>query len=83
MQDWCAHDLVIRAVDCRAITTGQVPDVVQEWREPSHSEFRPRNPWSLFNSFTEVYKSQSPNMLTLARSEALHGLCDGAAGLAN
>ena len=59
-----------------------MPDVVQEWREPSHSEFRPRNLWSLFNAFTEVYKTQSP-MLTLARSEALHGLCDGAVGLAN
>ena len=80
VQDWRAHDLVIRAVDCRAITTSQVPDVVQEWREPSHREFRPRNLWSWFNAHTEVYKSQSP-MLTLARSEALHGLCDGAVGL--
>ena len=35
-------------------------------------------PPSLFNAITEVYKSQSP-MLTLARSEALHDLCDGAA----
>ena len=84
VEDWRAHDLVIRAVDCRAITTSQVQDVVQdvvqEWREPSHHEFRPRNVWSLFNTFTEVYKSQSPN-LTLARSKALHGLCDGAVGL--
>ena len=42
----------------------------------------PRNLWSLFNAFTEVYKTQSQN-LTLARSEALHDLCDGAVGLAN
>jgi hypothetical protein len=80
VQDWVAHDLIIRAVDCRAITPMQVPDVVQEWREPSHREFRPRNLWSLFNAFTEVYKSQSPN-LTLGRSEALHGLCNGVVGL--
>ena len=33
VQDRRAHDLVIRAVDCRAITTGQMPDVVQEWLE--------------------------------------------------
>ena len=76
------YDFVIRAVDCRAITPGQVPDMVKEWREPSHSEFRPRNLWSLLDAFTEVYKSQSPN-LTPARSGALHGLCDGAVGLAN
>ncbi|MGI9242048.1 MAG: hypothetical protein ACR2RV_14690 [Verrucomicrobiales bacterium] len=28
--DWRAHDLVVRAVDCLAITTSRVPDVVQE-----------------------------------------------------
>lgn len=39
--DWQAHDLVIRAVDCRAITTSQVPDVVQEWREPNHRDSAP------------------------------------------
>ena len=82
MQDWRVHDRVIRAVDCRAITTSQVPDVVQDWHEPSHSEFRPRNLWSLFNAFTEVYKSQSP-MLTLAHSEGLHDLCDGTVGQSN
>jgi hypothetical protein len=80
VQDWRAHDLVIRAVDCRAITTSQVPDVLQEWREPSHREFRPRNLWSLFNAFTEAYKGQNP-AITMHRSEALHGLCDGAVGL--
>ncbi len=82
IQDWSAHDLIIRAVDCRAITPSQVPEVVQEWREPSHQEFRPRTLWSLFNAFTEAYKGQNPN-ITLNRSEALHGLCDGIVGLAN
>lgn len=80
--DWAAHDLVIRAMDCGAITPSQVPDVVLEWREPSHDEFQSRNLWSLFNAFTETYKGQNPN-LTLVRSEALHGLCDGIVGLAN
>jgi hypothetical protein len=46
VQDWRVRDLIICAVDCRAITTSQVPDVVQEWREPSHRERRPRNLWS-------------------------------------
>jgi hypothetical protein len=27
----------------------------------SHREFRPRNLWSLFNAFTEVYKITSPS----------------------
>jgi hypothetical protein len=58
VQDWRPHDLVIRAVDCRAITRSQVPGLVQEWRKPSHREFCPRNLWSLFNAFTEIHKSQ-------------------------
>jgi hypothetical protein len=37
VQDWRAHDLVILAVDCRAITASQVPEVLQEWREPNHA----------------------------------------------
>ena len=82
LRDSRAHDLIIRALDCRAITNSQVPSVVQEWREPSHQEFRPRTLWSLFNAVTEVYKTQNPN-LTLPRSEALHGLCDGVVGFVN
>ena len=82
VQDWRAHDLIIRAVDCRAITTSQVPQVVAEWRNPSHRAFRPRNLWSLFNAFTEAYKGQNP-AITVTRSQALHGLCDGMVGLAS
>ena len=82
IQDWRAHDFVVRAMDCGAITPSQVPGVIHEWREPSHREFRPRNLWSLFNAFTEVYKSQNPS-LTMTRSETLHGLCDGMVGLTN
>jgi hypothetical protein len=78
--DWQAHDLIIRAVDCRAITTSQVPKVVDEWRNPEHDEFKGRNLWSLFNAFTEAYKVQNPS-ITMHRSEALHGLCDGVVGL--
>jgi hypothetical protein len=77
--DWQAHDLIIRAVDCRAITTSQVPKVVDEWRNPEHEEFKGRNLWSLFNAFTEAYKGQNPST-TMHRSEALHGLCDGVVG---
>ena len=78
--DWLAHDLVIRAVDCDAVTTTQVPEVLREWRTPSHEAFEPRNAWSLFNAFTEIYKTMNPHT-TLQRGEALHGLFDGVVGL--
>lgn len=80
MPDWAAHDLVVRAVDCRAITTTQIPHVLEEWRKPSHPEFKPRNAWSLFNAFTEVQKRINPHH-ALTRGEALHGLFDAATGL--
>jgi hypothetical protein len=76
-----AHDLVIKATDCRAITTSQIPGVLANWREPQYEEFRPRTAWSLFNAFTEVFKDINPHT-AIARGDALHGLFDGAAGVA-
>jgi len=76
-----AHDLVIRAVDCQAITPSQIPDVLDQWRHPAHEAFRPRSLWSLFNAFTEVHKTVNPHT-SLRRGEALHGLFDAAADLA-
>jgi len=80
LTDSRAHDLVIRATDCRAITPSQIPEVLGHWRRPEHEEFRPRNAWSLFNACTEAYKSANPHT-AIVRCEALHGLFDGAAGV--
>ena len=80
MPDWSAHDLVVRAVDCKAITPTQIPQVLHEWRHPRHPEFQPRTAWSLFNAFTEVHKRVNPHA-ALPRGEALHGLFDAAVGL--
>ena len=76
-----AHDIVIRAVDCAAITPAQIPDVLLEWRKPSHEEFSARNAFSLWNAFTEVFKSVNPHT-ALRRGEALHGLFDAETGVA-
>jgi hypothetical protein len=80
LNDPQAHDLVIKAIDCRAITTSQVPQILGEWRKPQHEDFRPRNAWSLFNACTETHKGLNPHT-TAARSQALHGLFDGLVGL--
>lgn len=74
--------LIVRALDCRAITATQVPKVLSEWREPTHREFQRRNVWSLFNAVTETHKELNPH-IAARRSEALHGLCDTTVGLAN
>ena len=80
LTDTGAHDLVVKAIDCRAITPTQLPDVLKEWREPEHEDFRPRNAWSLFNACTEVFKGTNLHTV-VARSQALHGLFDGLVGL--
>jgi hypothetical protein len=50
------HDLVIRAIDERAIGLRDLPKVLDAWRNPPHAEFAPRTAWSLTNAFTEVAK---------------------------
>jgi hypothetical protein len=80
LEDGEAHDLIVRAIDCRAITNAQMPAVLNEWRNPRHEEFRPRTAWSLFNAVTESHKPLNPHC-ALRRGEALHGLFDRFLGL--
>jgi hypothetical protein len=77
-----AHDIIIRAVDCAAITSAQIPDVLLQWRKPTHESFEPRNAFSLWNAFTEVFKTVNPHT-ALRRGEALHGLFDAEVALAS
>lgn len=80
IDDVNAHDIIIRATDVRALPPSQIPAVLQEWRKPQHAEFEESNLWSLFNSFTQVLKESSLNILP-KRTEALHGLLDSYVGL--
>jgi hypothetical protein len=75
IDDVRAHDIVVRAYDLKAITLSQVPHVLNEWRHPRHDEFRIRNVWSLFNSFTEVMKSTALYELP-RRTIRLQGVLD-------
>jgi len=77
-----AHDIIIRAVDCAAITPAQIPDVLMQWRKPAHEAFQPRNAFSLWNAFTGVFKTVNPHT-ALRRGEALHGLFDAEVALAS
>jgi hypothetical protein len=80
VDDARAHDLIVRAIDARVISTTQLPKVIHEWREPRHPEFGEGNAWLLFNSFTEVLKEVNPFDLP-RRTQALHGLFDHQVGL--
>ncbi|HZU35412.1 MAG TPA: DUF932 domain-containing protein [Gemmataceae bacterium] len=76
-----ANDLLIQALDARVVPVTRLPDVLQEWREPRHPEFR-QGPtaWRLFNAFTEILKGRLEELPR--RTQALHGLMDTACGLA-
>lgn len=69
------HDILVRAVDGKVMANSYIPKVLNEWRNPRHPEFEDRNAWSLFNGFTEVFKSTNPLDLT-QRTMRLHGLFD-------
>jgi hypothetical protein len=79
--DGQAHDLLVRAVDARVLPPTKLPNVLREWRQSRHSEFRrSQTAWRLFNGFTEVLKGQLERLPK--QTQALHGLLDAACGLA-
>jgi hypothetical protein len=80
LNDAAAHDLTIRALDSGVICASKIPEVLKEWREPSHEAFRPRTAWSWFNSVTENLKDALH--LLPKRSQALYRLCDDFVGVA-
>jgi hypothetical protein len=81
LNDHQAHDFIIQALDARIVPVTKIPDVLQEWREPRHPEFREgKSAWRLFNAFTEALKGNLDYLPR--RTQALHGLMDAACGLA-
>ena len=75
----CAS-VVGEALDAQVVPVTRVPDVLKEWREPRHLEFRQgKTGWRLFNAFTEVLKGHWECLPK--RTQALHGLLDAACGL--
>lgn len=79
ISDAHAHDIVIRALRARVINVQRVDDVVEQWYEPNHDEFKPRTAWSLFNGFTEALKGSGADLQP--RTIKLHGLMDSVVGL--
>lgn len=79
IDDWDAHDMVIRSVDYGIIPNQAIPQVLEQWRKPAHIEFQDRTMWSLFNAFTEVSK-RFPISELAKRTVKLHGMMDGLVG---
>lgn len=83
MSDTEAHDFIVRSLDQKVIKTTYLPDVVREWRNPSHPEFaKERNAWRLFNGYTEAMK-QAPVFDRPRATMALHQMMDSFCGVGN
>jgi hypothetical protein len=77
------HDFLVRAVDSRVLPITRLTEVLKNWREPPHPEFKERTAWSLFNAFSESWKERGRNLHELPKvSQALHGMMDSFCGLA-
>ncbi len=81
LSDADAHDLTIKALDTGVICSSRIPDVLHEWREPQHEEFRTRTAWSYFNAVTETLKG-ALHVLP-KRTQRLYQLCDDYVGVYN
>lgn len=70
-----AHDLAIQFWDAGALGAIEISQVIKEWREPRHPEFREaKNAWRLFNAATEVMKGDLWRLP--AKTRAIHGVLD-------
>lgn len=74
LDDKEAAHLAVSLYRMGGISKGLLPDVMDQWFDPAHEEFRPRNTWSFHNAVTEAIKGRLD--LMEKRSEALHGLLD-------
>ena len=74
--------LIVNAIEQRVVPVTKVPNVITEWRRPTHDEFADRNAWSLFNAFTETFTEVGRSSDLMKRNHALHGMMDNFCGLA-
>ena len=69
LSDRNAHDIAVRSMRNGACAPTQLANVVEQWHDPEHAEFKPRTAWSLQNAFSNVWR-KTPH-LTPHRSAAL------------
>ena len=75
------HHLLLQAFEVGAVPITYIPHILNEFKNPSHEEFRNSNIWSLFNAATEVLKRSNLHELP-NRTLALHAVLDGFCGIA-
>lgn len=67
------HDLVLRSYRAKAIPARAIAEVLEQYEQPKHPEFREPTLWSYFNAVTEVLKTYGDLQ---PRTQRLHGVID-------
>lgn len=80
------RNLLIECAKAKVFPRTQFMDVLQEWEEPKHEEFKPRNLWSLINGVTESLKPREQSTgstlwLLPDRTIRLTSICNQFAGI--
>ena len=84
ISDQKAHDVMMRSIQGgnkdQQTPASKLGAWVNEWLNPSHDEFKPRNAWSLINAHTEVAKSWGFDSMA-KRTEKVQGIMDFGLGV--
>ena len=67
------HDLVLRSYRAKAIPARAIAEVLEQYEQPKHPEFREPTMWSYFNAVTEELKEYGDLQ---PRTQRLHGVID-------
>jgi len=81
ISDRDVHSVLVRACVAGCLGSTSLLDVLRQWKEPNHLEFREggKTLWRLFNGFTEVWKERPLNILPKL-TMCLQGLLDPLCG---
>lgn len=75
-----AYATIVRGTTLGVVPNSKVPELVDLWHHPIYEEFAAPSGWGLFNSFTHLLRDYRAEQIP-KRTQALHGLMDGACGL--
>jgi hypothetical protein len=59
MSDPQAHDYLVQSCIKGVLKWQHAPLVLEQWNNPEHEEFKPRNQWSLFNAYTSIWRERN------------------------
>lgn len=80
------NDMLIAAFDADVISSSKIGQVLAEYRDPRHHEFKEdgNTVWRLMNAFTEIMKPRGNGndlFMLPAKTQKLHGILDAACGM--